>query len=54
MTDDRAEIMQRLRDTLMQETNELQPAHYQSLLNVTIFLDRLIWLIRRLMLTLNP
>jgi len=52
MTDDRTEIMQRLRNSLMQETNGMEQANYQSLLNVTIFLDRSIWLIRRLILTL--
>ena len=52
MTDDRTEIMQRLRNSLMQETNGMEQANYQSLLNVTIFLDRSIWLTRRLMLTL--
>jgi phosphate:Na+ symporter len=54
MTDDRAEIMKRLRDTLTEETTERQAAHYQSLLNVTIYLDRSIWLIRRLVLTFTP
>ena len=52
MTDDRTEIMQRLRNSLMQETNGMEQANYQSLLNVTISLDRSIWLTRRLMLTL--
>ena len=53
MTDDRTEIMQRLRNLLMQETHGMEQANYQSLLSVTIFLERSIWLIRRLMLTLN-
>jgi len=53
MTDDRAEIMQRLRSLLMEETKELEQTNYQSLLNVTIYLDRSIWLTRRLILTFN-
>ena len=52
MTDDRTEIMQRLRNSLMQETNEMEQTNYHSLLKITIFLDRSIWLTRRLMLTL--
>jgi len=53
MTEDRTEIMQRLRDSLMREASGSQPANYQSLLNVTILLERSIWLIRRLVLTIN-
>jgi hypothetical protein len=54
MTEGRTEIMQRLRDSLMQEASGLHPANYQSLLNVTILLERSIWLIRRLALTIKP
>ena len=53
MTDDRAKIMQRLRNLLMEETKEMEQTNYQSLLNVTIYLDRSIWLTRRLILTFN-
>jgi hypothetical protein len=53
MTDDRTEIMERLREMLMKEAIEVDQSNYQSLLNVTIFLDRSIWLIRRLLLTLK-
>ncbi|MDO9106779.1 MAG: Na/Pi symporter [Methylovulum sp.] len=53
MTEDHTEIMQRLRDSLMHEAGSLHPANYQSLLNVTILLERSIWLIRRLVLTLK-
>ncbi len=53
MTDDRTEIMDRLREMLMKEANEVDQSNYQPLLNVTIFLDRSIWLTRRLLLTLK-
>ena len=53
MTDDRTEIMERLRDMLMNEANGIDQSNYQALLNVTIFLDRSIWLIRRLLLTIK-
>ena len=53
MTDDRTEIMERLRDILMNEANGIDQSNYQALLNVTIFLDRSIWLIRRLLLTIK-
>jgi hypothetical protein len=53
MTDDRTEIMERLRDMLMNEASGIEQSNYQALLNVTIFLDRSIWLIRRLLLTIK-
>ena len=53
MTDDRTEIMERLRDMLINEANDIDQSNYQALLNVTLFLDRSIWLIRRLLLTIK-
>ena len=53
MTEDHTEIMQRLRDSLMREASGLHPAHYQILLNVTLLLERSVWLVRRLVLAIG-
>lgn len=53
MTGDRTEIMQRLRESLMAEANAMHPANYQALLNVTILLERAVWLTRRLVLSVR-
>ncbi|MGR8934363.1 MAG: Na/Pi symporter [Gammaproteobacteria bacterium] len=54
MTGDRTDIMQRLRESLLSEASAMHPGNYQVLLNVTILLERCVWLVRRLALSVQP